>query len=185
MPESYNQGQGLQMIKAAIAPPDSAGYFLLLKEAGGKFEEVTDRKSEADKTGNYYLFTKSFYSKGENDYYFHGNWYGGYTYVDLLAKGVTEKFIRANMEGYEKYAGEEFGKSMPGIFTDEPHLNSPGGIRWTPDLFGMFEKKWGYSLKMNLPSLFEEIGDWKKVRHNYAQVMLELFIDRWAKPYAI
>ncbi|MFA5814563.1 MAG: glycosyl hydrolase [Bacteroidales bacterium] len=184
MPESYNQGQGLQMKKADTAPPDTAGYYLALKESGGRFEEVSDRKAEAGKAGNYYLFTKAWYSKGENDYYFHGNWYGGYTYVDLLVPGVTEKFIRANMDGYEKYAGDEFGKSMPGIFTDEPHLNSPGGIRWTPDLFVVFEKQWGYDLKLNLPSLFEEVGDWKKVRHNYAQTLLQLFIDRWAKPYS-
>ncbi len=184
MPESYNQGQGLQLKKSNTAPPDTASYFLVLKEDGGRFMEVADRKVEAGKAGTYLLFTKAFYSKGENDYYFHGNWYGGYTYVDLLVPGVTEKFIRANMDGYEKYAGDEFGKSMPGIFSDEPHLNSPGGIRWTPDLFEVFYKKWGYSLKMSLPSLFEEVGDWKKVRHNYAQTLLQLFIDRWAKPYS-
>lgn len=184
MPESSGQGQGLQMKKVAVAPPDTAGYFLVLREDNGNYTEIIDRKSEAGKPGTYYLFTKAYYSKGENDYYFHGDWYGGYTYVDLLARGVTQEFIRTTMEGYEKYAGGEFGKSMPGIFTDEPHLNSPGGIRWTPDLFEIFGKQWGYSLKMNLPSLFMETGDWKRVRHNYSQTMLELFIDRWARPYS-
>lgn len=41
-------------------------------------------------------------NKGDNDYYFHGKWYGGFTYVDLLYPGVTEKFIRETMAGYEK-----------------------------------------------------------------------------------
>ena len=36
---------------------------------------------------------------------------------------------------------------------------------------------------VNLPSLYEEVGDWKTVRHNYIETLLQLFIDRWAKPW--
>jgi len=32
-------------------------------------------------------------------------------------------------------------------------------------------------------SVSDEIGDWKKVRHDYRTVLLEMFIDRWAKPW--
>lgn len=183
MPESYNQGQGIQLKKFEILPADAGSYFMVLKEENNHFTEVADVKTESGKKGNYFLFSKAFYNKGENDYYFHGNWYGGFSYVDVLTPGVAEKFIQVTMDGYEKYTGNEFGKFMPGIFTDEPHLNSPGGIRWTPDLFDVFKNKWGYDLKINLPSLYEEVGDWKKIRHNYAQTLLQLFIDRWAKPY--
>jgi hypothetical protein len=183
MPESANQGQGIQLKKFESLPPDAGDAYLILKKDGDKFAEITDLQNEAGKTGSYYVFTKSWYNKGDNDYYFHGKWYGGFTYVDLLYPGVTEKFIGETMSGYEKCAGDEFGKFMPGIFTDEPHLNSPGGIRWTPDLFDVFIQKWGYDLKINLPSLYEEVGDWKKIRHNYAQTLLQLFIERWAKPY--
>ena len=43
--------------------------------------------------------------------------------------------------------------------------------------------KWGYSLEENLVSLFEETGDWKKVRHNYhSATLLDLFIEYWSKP---
>jgi hypothetical protein len=42
---------------------------------------------------------------------------------------------------------------------------------------------WGYDLTLNLPSLFEEVGNWKKVRHNYYSTLLELFIERWGKVY--
>jgi hypothetical protein len=31
--------------------------------------------------------------------------------------------------------------------------------------------------------LYEEVGDWKMVRHNYTQTLLQLFIDRWSKPW--
>ena len=39
-----------------------------------------------------------------------------------------------------------------------------------------------YDLKTQLPSLYEEVGNWKKIRHNYTQTLLQLFIDKWSKP---
>ncbi len=176
MPESFNQGQGLQMTRVEVYPETASRYFICLKEVDGKLIDVTTALgAEAGKTGIYYLFAKTYNQPSP--------WYGGFSYVDLLVPGVTQKFIDLTFSGYERVAGSEFGKSMPGWFTDEPHLQPPGNsIRWTPDLFAEFQKKWGYDLKTNLPSLFEETGDWKQVRHNYIQTLLQMFIDRWAKP---
>ena len=175
MPESYNQGQGLQLSKFEILPEIDERYVICLKEENGRFTDITvNMHAEAGKKGNYYLFSKTYERKSP--------WYGGYSYVDLLYPGVTQKFIEITMPGYERVAGDEFGKSMPGWFTDEPNIQPPGGIRWTPDLFDVFREKWGYDLKPVLPSLFEEIGEWKQVRHNYTQTLLQMFIDRWAKP---
>jgi hypothetical protein len=175
MPESYNQGQGLQLHKFEVLPDTASKYFLCLKEENGKYMDISrNTAAETGKKGNYYLFSKTYPGKS--------SWYGGFSYVDLLYPGVTEKFIDITMRGYEKFAGDEFGKFMPGWFTDEPNIQTTGGIRWTPDLFDVFLKRWGYDLKSNLPSLFEEVGDWKMVRHNYQQTLLQLFIDRWAKP---
>lgn len=176
MPESYNQGQGLTMSKFEILPDSCNKYYLCLKEENGIMKNITSTISEEKgKSGKYYLFSKTFNGKSD--------WYGGFSYVDLLYPGVTQKFIDVTMKGYEKYMGPEFGKTIPGTFTDEPQIESPGGIRWTPDLFDVFMKKWNYDLKTQLPSLFEETGDWKKVRHNYTQTLLQLFIDRWSKPW--
>ena len=175
MPESYNQGQGLQLSKFELLPDTAGRYFICMKEENGRFTDITANvQAESGKKGNYYLFSKT--------YHFNSPWYGGFSYVDLLYPGVTQKFIELTMPGYERVAGDEFGQSMPGWFTDEPHIQPPGGIRWTPDLFDVFQKKWGYDLKAALPSLFEEIGEWKQVRHNYQQTLLQMFIDRFAKP---
>ncbi len=110
-------------------------------------------------------------------------WYGGKFYVDLMYPGVTEKFLAITMDAYTREIGEHYGKRVPGVFTDEPHLAPAGGLPWTDDLPEVFEKRWGYSLIENLPSLVQPVGDFKQVRHNYIQVLLELFIERWAKPY--
>ncbi len=176
VPESYNQGQGLAMTRFTSLPDTADRFFLCLKEESGQFEDITSRLGdEKGKTGSYLLFSKTYNRKSD--------WYGGFSYVDLLCPGVTEEFIKITMTGYKKHLGREFGRIVPGIFTDEPQIESPGGIRWTPDLFDVFEKQWNYDLRTHLPSLFEETGDWKKVRHNYTQTLLNLFIDRWAKPY--
>jgi hypothetical protein len=176
MPESYNQGQGLKMSKFETLPDTAGKYYLCLKEENGKYINITSTlENEKGKAGNYFLFFKTYNGKSD--------WYGGFSYVDLLYPGVTQKFIEVTMSGYEKYLGSEFGKTIPGTFTDEPQINSPGGIRWTPDLFNAFRKQWHYDLEAQLPSLYEEAGNWKMVRHNYTQTLLQLFIDRWAKPW--
>jgi hypothetical protein len=112
-----------------------------------------------------------------------GPWYGGKYYVDLLYPGVTEKFLSVTLDAYKREIGSEFGKRVPGVFTDEPHLRPAGGLAWTESLPETFERRWGYSLTANLPALGESVGDWKRIRHNYFQVLLEQFIERWGKPY--
>jgi len=176
MPESYNQGQGLKLTQFEILPDTADKYYLCLKEENGSFTNITSSlDAEKGKTGRYFLFSKTWYGRSD--------WYGGFSYVDLILPGVTQKFIETTMSGYEKSIGQEFGKVVPGVFTDEPEIVSSGGIRWTPDLFDVFQQEWHYDLRTQLPSLYEEVGDWKKVRHNYTQTLLQLFIDRWAKPY--
>ena len=176
MPESYNQGQGLEMTRFEILPDTCDKYYLCLKEDNGSYTDITSSLSaEKENKGKYLLFSKTYNEKSD--------WYGGFSYVDLLYPGVTQKFIERTMSGYEKYLGAEFGKTIPGTFTDEPQIESPGGIRWTPDLFDVFMKQWNYDLRSVLPSLYEETGDWKRIRHNYTQTLLQLFIDRWAKPW--
>jgi len=177
MPESYNQGQGLVMSQVDKLPDElSEKFYLVLKKERSKFIDITEKfDQEKNKKGDYYLFRKSYYGKS--------GWHGGFSYVDLLLDGVTEKFIELTMDGYEKAIGDEFGKLVPGIFTDEPNIHSPAGIKWTPALFEKYEERWGYDLKINLPSLFLETGDWKTVRHNYYLILTEMFIDRWCKPW--
>ena len=181
MPDSYKHGTGLSLsLQKELNVAETDTFEVVLKQTEAGFEDITgsyqDIKGEK---GTFYLFKKTYPSKSQ--------WFGGFTYVDLLYPGVTEKFLELTMKGYEKYNKADFGGTVKGIFTDEPNLEaamSKGTVlRWTPALWDSFEKRWGYNLKTNLPSLIQEVGDWKKVRHDYYELLLELFIDRWAKPY--
>jgi hypothetical protein len=176
MPESYNQGQGLEMTSYETLPDTLSNYFLILLKTENHYQDITKTyKDYVGKQKQFYVFHKTYYRKSP--------WYGGFSYVDLLVPGVTGKFQEITMDGYEKVAGDQFGKTVPGVFTDEPEIPTSGGIRWTPDLFDVFQQKWAYDLKVNLPSLYEEVGDWKRIRHNYTETLLQMFIDRWAKPW--
>jgi hypothetical protein len=182
MPDSYQHGTGLSMeIQQQLSLLVSDTVAVVLKKADAGFVNITQTlDQEKGQQGTYYIFRKTYPSKSP--------WYGGFSYVDLLYKGVTEKFMELTMtKGYEK-SKTDFGQTLMGIFTDEPNLEAamPRGslIRWTPDLWDAFQQRWGYDLKVNLPSLVEETGNWKKVRHDYYELILELFVDRWAKPWS-
>jgi hypothetical protein len=110
-------------------------------------------------------------------------WHGGESYVDLMHPGVTERFLELTLEPYRRAVGDQFGRRIPGVFTDEPNVRPAGGMPWTDSLPAAFKVRWGYDLMEHLPSLRLPVGDWKRVRHNYFRVVHELFVERWAKPY--
>lgn len=112
-------------------------------------------------------------------------------YCDMLKKGVTEKFIELTHKAYQKHSGNEFGRTVRGIFTDEMTLGRAGGVSWTDDLPSSFQKKFGYSIWSVLPLLHQEkelllpdgrAVDAAEVRHHHKSVLLDLDVERWCKP---
>lgn len=182
MPESYNQAAGLELTRLQmLTPEDSGKYYLIIKKIDDRFANITHGIGNYyNQPGDYYAFTKWYYPEKDA-------WFGGWSYVDLLAEGVTEKFIKLTMTGYEETLGEDLGTRVPGIFTDEPNINTRGGntwvIRYTPGLFSHFEERYGYQLQTYLPCLYDDIGDYKNIRHDYYALLLDLFIERWAEPW--
>ena len=177
MPGSYNQGQCLLGELCHVAPRAGDCYLCVLR-TGDKFVDITDRlASYQGKQGTYYVYRLGFYGSS--------SWTAGFPYVDLMAKGVTEKFIDVTMGAYERALGSELGRSVRLVFSDEPNIASPDGrhCRWTPDLFDTFRQLWGYDLRPCWPLLGEEVGPWQKVRHDYNATLLHLFIERWSKPW--
>ncbi len=178
MPDA--SGRGLRVTQVRKLPEKFASPPLfVLKETASGFEDITQSVSkESLSEGEYFIFDL----KEANP----SPWFGGYTYVDLMRRDVTEKFLDVTLNAYRKVIGDEFGATVPGVFQDEAHILPVGGrdaVNFTPALFDEFRDRWGYDLKRHLPSLFWEKGDWKRVRHNYYATLLDLFIDNWAKPY--
>lgn len=174
MPESRGKGVAIELLDAPPAVRDDV--LAVYRREGERYVNVTGAyRSDVSLPEGRYLVAAIRLAPT-------GGWFGGKFYVDLLMPGVTEKFLEITMDAYRREIGEHFGGRVPGMFTDEPHLAPAGGLHWSDHLPQLFEQRWGYDLLEHLPSLVQPVGDWKRVRHNYYQLLLEQFIERWARP---
>jgi hypothetical protein len=175
MPES--RGRGLNLREVKTVPAWSSNIVAAYRLDGDRFENVSAkaRAGESLPEGNYLIASEL--RAGNSP------WHGDRCYVNLLSPGVTEKFLELTLEPYRREIGSEFGKRVPGVFTDEPNIRPAGGFPWSETLAAEFQKRWGYDLIENLPSLARPVGDWRRVRHNYFQVLHEQFVEHWARPY--
>jgi len=175
MPESRGMGLGFGEQDAPIKiDKDTVAVF---RPVADGYENITQAAKAGQELAPGKYLVASLHWAGTSP------WYGGKFYVNLLTPGVTEEFLAVTMGPYVRNIQEQFGKRVPGVFTDEPHLAPAGGLPWSTDLPEVFSRRWGYDLIENLPSLVRPVGDFRRVRHNYLQVLLSLFIERWAKPY--
>lgn len=116
-------------------------------------------------------------------------WFHGEAPVDVLNPDAVRCFIRETHEKYWNLLGEEFGKTIKGIFTDEPSLAdrrasfSPdrGWMPWTWGMEHFFEEKRGYNLLDWLPYLYFDGEHCKKIRHDYWRTIGERFAVSYTK----
>ena len=99
-------------------------------------------------------------------------------YADLLKPEVVDKFIELTHEAYKRRVGDEFGRAIPGIFTDEPNYRH---VPWTEDLPRIFRERNGYDLPESLLSLFYEVGDYHKVRYDFWSTVTDLYVESFSK----
>ncbi len=178
MPDAVRSGLRMSRVQGPLVEFEEPPLVVLRKTLTG-FEDVTGKvKPGGNDKSIYYVFEVVRARPSP--------WYGGFAYVDLMRKDVTEKFLDLTLNGYKRVIGKEFGLTVPGVFQDEAEIAPAGGreaVSYTPALFQAFQAKWTYDLRPHLVSLFEEAGEWRRVRHNYYSVLLDLFIENWAKPY--
>ncbi|NTU51488.1 MAG: hypothetical protein HGA94_03510, partial [Candidatus Aminicenantes bacterium] len=178
MPDAARSGLRMRSYNGPPPALDPAPLAVLRKTLTG-FEDVTGKVSPGSGDGAvHYVFDVIKATPSP--------WHGGYTYVDVLRKDVTEKFLDLTLNGYKRAFGKEFGLTVPGVFQDEAEISPAGGrqaVNYTPALFATFQARWGYDLRPNLVALFEEVGTWRRVRHDFYATLLDLFIENWAKPY--
>ena len=129
------------------------------------------RINQGDKTDGMKLFAYVEYAAPTN-------WYNGQAYVDTLSKKAIEDFVKITHERYKEKIGDEFGKTVPSIFFDEPQstiktfLTTPderGGIKlpYTTDFDETFKATYGFSLLDKLPELMYELPNGKISRARY------------------
>ena len=121
--------------------------------------------------------------------------YNGTTYIDCMNRDAVECFINLTHEKYAEASGDKFGKSIKGIFTDEPHRGAVmcsfgvtneanSAVPYTPKLFEEFKARFGYDLKDNLPELFLQKDGVKvsPVKWHYMELTQQLFNENYMIP---
>ena len=122
-----------------------------------------------------------------------GDSFNGESYVDTLNKRAIEKFIELTHEQYYRTLGDEFGRTAPAIFTDEPQFASKQTlarcdeaqeiqIPFTDDLEEAYQESYGESLLDRLPELFWELpeGRVSVTRYRYHDFVAERFAESFA-----
>lgn len=100
--------------------------------------------------------------------------YGDTTFTDVVAPATVNMIDPKSVDYYirtayeEMWAGftEDFGKTVISFWLDEPRFDNRY-LTWSPDLDAKFTAKYGYSIKKYIPSLYFEVGDYKRVRYDY------------------
>ncbi len=116
-------------------------------------------------------------------------WFNNSPYVDTLNKKAIEKFIETTYEKYYSEFGEDFGKTIPSIFTDEPQFAEKGTLAfaaevkdvflpWTNEFPEKFKEFCGFDLLDSFPEVFWELPDGKPsyTRYKFHDFVTELFV---------
>lgn len=115
-------------------------------------------------------------------------WYNNQAYINTLDPNAMKRFIEVTYERYWETVGDEFGKTIPAIFTDEPQFASKtpfsfadssedAVIPWTDDLPDTFADAYDEDLLAHLPEVFWDLPDQmpSRIRYHYHDHVCERF----------
>ena len=102
-------------------------------------------------------------------------------YVDLLNPNVCKEFINCTHEEYKKLFQNEFGKTIKGVFTDEPQIHVSSKA-WSVAIPAAFKERFNEDVLDKLYLLFESEGEaYEEFRYKYYSVVRDLFIRNYTK----
>lgn len=115
------------------------------------------------------------------------------SYVDSLNPAAMRKFVEVTHERYRAVLGEDLGKIVKGVFTDEPQFAMKQSlgfaseerdvlIPFTDDFDETFQAAYGESLLPRLPEVFFELPDGRPstARYRYHDHVGERFASAFA-----
>ena len=117
-------------------------------------------------------------------------WFNNQGYVDVMNPKAIDKFIEVTHEAYKRCVGDEFDKTVPAIFTDEPNYahcsNLPFAqshddvtLAWTYDFDKTYKDTYGDDITEKLPELLWNLPDGKMslARYHYYDHVCERFVS--------
>ena len=92
---------------------------------------------------------------------------------------VTKEFIKVTHEVYKSELGEYFGKTVKGIFTDEPQLL--GDYPWSSEIEKAYRAEYGEDIRNSLWKLKMCDGGYE-FKYRYRMLTNKLFSESYVKP---
>lgn len=121
------------------------------------------------------------------------SWYNGQSYADTLSHETIKKFIEVTHEKYKNKVGDEFDKTVPAIFTDEPQFTRKTVLNnsfdqmditmpWTDKVPELYKEAYGEDIFDTLPEVFWDMpGSAPSLaRYRYHDFIAELFASAFA-----
>ncbi len=119
-------------------------------------------------------------------------WFNDTAYANLLDPEATREFIKTTHEAYYRCVGDEFGKTIQSIFTDEPQFSRKNNfakstdrkmisVPFTDDFPQTYQKQYGEDLMAHLPEIFFDRKEGYPVtRYRYHDHLTERFVSAYA-----
>lgn len=149
----------------AMANADFARAFVLSDDG---YEQLSLDTDTPDDTGTYLGFWLEYSD----------------SYVDTRNPDTVAAFLELAYEPHADYYGEEFGNTILGVFTDEPHdspaLDEPA-IPWSAVLAEEFGERMGYDVRDHLPALVTDVDGAESVRYDFYRVSGDLFVESFTE----
>lgn len=121
------------------------------------------------------------------------SWHNDQTYVDTLNADAIKRFIEVTHERYKESVGDEFDKTVPAIFTDEPQFTRKDTFEnsfdtadvtmpWTDKVPELYKEAYGADILDTLPEIFWDLKDSAPSLHRYRyhDFIAELFAQSFA-----
>lgn len=121
------------------------------------------------------------------------SWHNDQSYADTLNKDAIKRFIEVTHEKYKQTVGDEFDKTVPAIFTDEPQFSRKGTFKnsfdkddismpWTDNVPTLYKERYGADIYETLPEIFWDLKNSAPSihRYRYHDFIAELFSQSFA-----
>lgn len=121
------------------------------------------------------------------------SWYNDQAYADTLSHEAIKKFIEVTHEKYKAKVGDEFDKTVPAIFTDEPQFTRKRVLNnsfdemditmpWTDKVPELYKATYGADIFDTLPEVFWDLKNSAPSLHRYRyhDFIAELFASAFA-----
>lgn len=102
------------------------------------------------------------------------------SYVDTMRADITDKFIKETHELYKSKLGDDFGKAMPGFFTDEPQYYRYANP-YSKFMEKWFDEEYGYSVFDAIPAIFVDFDGYESYLYDYHKMTFNKFMTGFAK----